>query len=45
MIAATWQLYHSQKDSHKLEKDIPLLSRRIDVCRRMLESLDSIQGK
>lgn len=43
MIAATWQLYYSQKDSHSLEKRIPMLSRRIDVCRRMMESLDSIR--
>lgn len=45
MIAATWQLYSSQKESHRIEKEIPMLSRRIDVCRRMLESADSLKNR
>lgn len=41
MIAATWQLFFSQRSSHHLEKEIPMLSKRIDVCRRMLDANDS----
>lgn len=41
MIAQTWRLYHSQKELHKLEKEIPRLSGKISACRRMLESADS----
>ena len=43
MIAATYQLYAAQKETHRLERTIPLLSRRIDTCRRMLEQLDSVK--
>lgn len=43
MIAATYQLYAAQKESHRLERTIPMLSRRIDSCRRMLEQLDSVK--
>ncbi|MDE5675827.1 MAG: hypothetical protein K2I44_10870, partial [Muribaculaceae bacterium] len=42
MIAATWNLFKSQSEAHHLENEIPMLSRRIDVCRRMLEANDSI---
>lgn len=42
MIAATYQLYAAQKESHKLERDLPMLSKKIDTCRRMLEARDSI---
>ena len=45
MIAATYQLYAAQKETHHLERTIPMLSRRIDTCRRMLESLDSVSSK
>lgn len=42
MVAATYQLYASQKAVHRLERTLPMLSKRIDTCRRMLESLDSV---
>ncbi|MDE5875051.1 MAG: hypothetical protein K2H15_05340 [Muribaculaceae bacterium] len=42
MIAATWQLYSTQKQMHQLEKSLPLLSRKIDMCRRMLNERDSL---
>lgn len=45
MIAATYQLYAAQKATHQLERSIPMLAKRIDSCRRMLESLDSINNK
>lgn len=41
MIAATWQLFSAQKKANHMEREIPLLSRRIDLCRRMLEANDS----
>ena len=41
MIAATWRLYAAQKESHSLEKLLPLLSRKVDLCRRMLHENDS----
>ncbi|MDE5886135.1 MAG: hypothetical protein K2H46_00950 [Muribaculaceae bacterium] len=41
MIAASWQLYSTQKESHRLEKMLPLLSRKVDLCRRMLHESDS----
>ena len=41
MIAATWNLYAAQKESHRLEKMLPLLSRKVDLCRRMLNDNDS----
>lgn len=44
MIAATWQLYSLQKEMHQLERSLPLLSRKIDMCRRMLNERDSIQN-
>lgn len=37
MVAATWQLYEAQAASHRLEKEIPMYSRRIDACRKMLD--------
>lgn len=43
MIAATYQLYAAQKESNRLERAIPMLSKRIDSCRRMLEQLDSVK--
>lgn len=45
MIAATWQLYSSQREAHRLESEIPRLSRQVDACRRMLEANDSIFNK
>ncbi len=42
MIAATYQLYSAQKESHKLERALPMLSKKIDTCRRMLEARDSV---
>ena len=45
MISATWQLYSAQKESHQLEKMMPLLSRKIDLCRRMLNEADSVKTK
>lgn len=36
MIAATWQLYNARHTEMQLEKQIPLLSKRIDACRRMM---------
>lgn len=44
MIAATWKLYKSQSEAHHIENEIPMLSKRIDVCRRMLEANDSINA-
>lgn len=41
MIAATWRLYAAQRESHRLEKTLPLLSRKVDLCRRMLHENDS----
>lgn len=41
MIAATWNLYTAQKESHRLEKMLPLLSRKVDLCRRLLHENDS----
>ena len=41
MISATWQLYSSQKQCEKLEREIPLLNRRIDTCRRTLDQKGS----
>lgn len=41
MIGATWKLFSSQRASHRLEREIPMLSRRIDVCRRMIEMNNS----
>ncbi len=38
MIAATWQLYSSQKLCERLELEIPMLNRRIDTCRRIMET-------
>lgn len=45
MIAATWQLFSAQRNAHHLEGEIPMLSRRIDACRRMLEANDSTLSK
>lgn len=45
MIAATWNLFNAQSEAHHLESEIPMLSRRIDACRRMLEANDSILNK
>ena len=41
MISATWQLYSSQKQCERLEHEIPLLNRRIDTCRRILDQKGS----
>ena len=41
MISATWQLFSSQRSVHSLERKIPMLSRRINVCRQMIEANDS----
>lgn len=41
MISATWQLYSSQKECGRIEREIPLLNRRIDTCRRILETKGS----
>lgn len=43
MIAATWNLYSRQREVHLLEKQIPMLSRKIDVCRRMMENPETSQ--
>lgn len=44
MIAATWRLFASQRKAHELEKKISLYSRRIDLCRRMLQANDSVKN-
>lgn len=44
MIAATYQLYAAQRNNHRLEAAIPMLSRKIDTCRRMIESVDSVRN-
>lgn len=41
MLTATWKLFDAQRESHHLEKEIPMYSRRIDACRRMLEANDT----
>lgn len=43
MVAATYQLYAAQRANMRLEATIPMLSRKIDSCRRMIESLDSVK--
>ncbi|MBD5356682.1 MAG: hypothetical protein HDR88_06720 [Bacteroides sp.] len=42
MIAATYKLYAAQKTTHQLERKLPMLAKKIDTCRKMLESLDSV---
>ncbi len=43
MIAATYNLYVAQRNNHRLEATIPMLSQKIDSCRRMIESIDSVK--
>lgn len=43
MVAATYQLYAAKRANTRLEGKIPMLSRKIDSCRRMIESLDSVK--
>lgn len=43
MIASTWRLCDSQMETHRLEKLLPLLSRKVDLCRRMLHAKDSVE--
>lgn len=45
MVAQTWKLSNAQNSSHALEREIPLLSRRIDICRQMLNTNDSTLDK
>ena len=37
MIAETWRLYDTRRQIRRLEKEMPMLSRRIDACRLMME--------
>lgn len=45
MIARTWNLHDEQLRQKELQKDLWLTSRKIDACRRMLESVDSLNKK
>ena len=44
MIAETWRLYDTRRQIRRLEKEMPMLSRRIDACRLMMER-DSTTSK
>ncbi len=41
MIGATWKLFAAQRTSHRFEREIPMLSKRIAACRRMIEMNNS----
>lgn len=42
MVAKTWSLYNSQRELVGLEKELPRLAGKTAVCRRLLESRDSV---
>lgn len=42
MIAQTWELVSYKLKAKELQKDLWIFSRKMDVCRRMLENQDSI---
>lgn len=42
MISSTWNLYSTQREAKEIEKSISLYSARINACRKIIETTDSI---